>query len=63
MAFYGLPENVQQGKLGPLLQAPPLPFACSPHAAFKKNNWHPAMQANNSLTVLPQKRSLSQLLA
>ena len=39
MAFYALPENVQQGKLGPLLQAPPLPFACSPRAAFNKNNW------------------------
>ena len=30
IAFYAPPENVENGKLGPSLQAPPLPFACPP---------------------------------
>ena len=36
MAFYAPSDNVENGKLGPSLQAPPLPFVCSPRAAFKK---------------------------
>ena len=30
IAFYEPPENVEKGKMQPSLQAPPLPFACSP---------------------------------
>jgi len=36
MAFYAPSDNVENGKLRPSLQAPPLPFVCSPRAAFKK---------------------------
>ena len=42
MAFYAPPENVENRKLGPSLQAPPLPFACFPRAAFKQKKPAPA---------------------
>ena len=42
MAFYAPPENVENRKLGPSLQAPPIPFACPPGAAFKTKKTAPA---------------------
>ena len=40
-------ENVENGKLGPSLQASPLPFACSPRAVFKKINRRPLRRLIN----------------